>query len=128
MTDSLNNKQRKIIRDGIKHLVESFDAVDAAVIVTIDGNMVEKHEKARHPMKRLATMGSSLMSLGDTITAELGMGSCRNIISENQGGLIAFMHVTEDLVLVSMSYTTGSLGLLLSASRKCAETIGSQMQ
>lgn len=127
MTEAFNNKQRKIIRDGIRSLVDDYDSVDAAVVVTIDGNMLEKHEKAKNPMKRLATMGSSLMSLGDTITSELGMGTCKNIISENEGGLIAFMHIAEDLVLVSMSYSTGSLGLLLSASRKCAASIGSQI-
>jgi hypothetical protein len=63
------------------------------------------------------------MSLGDTMTSELKMGRCENIISENENGIVAFMHINNNLVLVSLTTETNSLGMLLSHSRKCAETM-----
>jgi len=61
------------------------------------------------------------MSLGDTITAELQMGTCDNIISENKQGIVAFMHISNNLVLVTLTVQKNSLGMLLSYSRRCAE-------
>jgi hypothetical protein len=51
------------------------------------------------PGKRLAAMGSTLMSLGNTITKELGDGGkCRNVISENERGVVVFMQITSRIV------------------------------
>ena len=66
-------------------------------------------------------MGSTLMALGDTITAELNMGNCDNLISENKNGIIAFMHINDNLVLVTLTIQKNALGMLLSHSRRCAE-------
>ncbi|MEZ5672765.1 MAG: hypothetical protein R3E08_10450 [Thiotrichaceae bacterium] len=67
-----------------------------------------------YPLERLATMGSTLMSLGDTITAELKMGNCDNIISENKQGIVTFMHINNELVLVTLTVQKNALGMLSS--------------
>jgi predicted regulator of Ras-like GTPase activity (Roadblock/LC7/MglB family) len=105
-------------------LLEDCSVVNAAVVTTVDGHTCAMRQGSQHyPLERLATMGSTLMSLGDTITAELKMGTCDNIISENKQGIVAFMHVNNDLVLVTLTVHKNSLGLLLSYSRRCAEDI-----
>lgn len=105
-------------------LLEDCSVVNAAVITTVDGHTCAMRQGNQHyPLERLATMGSTLMSLGDTITAELKMGTCDNIISENKQGIVAFMHINNDLVLVTLTVHKNSLGLLLSYSRRCAEDI-----
>ncbi len=111
----------------LKNLLNTCPAIDAAIVATLDGHLCASVQKDNYTMERLATMGSSLMSLGDTITAELKMGSCQNIISENEGGIIAFMHINESLVLVSLTTSKSSLGLLLSHSKKCAAKIADAM-
>ncbi|MDY6994375.1 MAG: hypothetical protein SVR94_17465 [Pseudomonadota bacterium] len=106
----------------LEQLLEHCSVIDAAVVATVDGYMCTM--KQRHPqyaLERLATMGSTLMALGDTITAELQMGACDNIISENRTGTVAFMHINTQLVLVTLTTHKSALGMLLSYSRKCAE-------
>jgi predicted regulator of Ras-like GTPase activity (Roadblock/LC7/MglB family) len=109
----------------LDNLLERCQVICAAVVVTVDGYTCAMKQRVReqYSLERLATMGSTLMSLGDTMTAELKMGHCENIISENEHGIIAFMHINNDLVLVSLTTETNSLGMLLSHSRKCAENI-----
>ena len=106
-------------------LLERCPPICAAVIVTVDGYTCAMKQRTtdQYSLERVATMGSTLMSLGDTLTAELKMGHCENIISENQEGIIAFMHINTDLVLVSMTTEKNALGMLLSYSRKCAEAM-----
>jgi len=107
----------------LQKLIDDCHAIDAAVVTTIDGHMqAMKQRNKDYPLERLATMGSTLMSLGDTITAELEMGTCDNIISENKDGLVAFMHINNEMVLVTLGQEK-SLGMLLSHSRRCAGDI-----
>jgi predicted regulator of Ras-like GTPase activity (Roadblock/LC7/MglB family) len=103
-------------------LLEDCSVINAAVVTTADGHMCAMRQgNQTYPLERLATMGSTLMSLGDTITAELQMGTCDNIISENKQGIVAFMHISNNLVLVTLTVQKNSLGMLLSYSRRCAE-------
>lgn len=105
-------------------LLGDCDTIDAAVVSTLDGHMCTMQQRSQaYSLERLATMGSTLMSLGDTITAELHMGLCDNIISENQNGIVAFMHINNDLVLVTLTTHKNALGMLLSHSRRCAKEI-----
>jgi predicted regulator of Ras-like GTPase activity (Roadblock/LC7/MglB family) len=107
----------------LERLLQDCDDIHAALVVTVDGNMCAMQQKRDYTLERLATMGSSLMSLGDTITAELEMGACNNIISENEQGIVAFMHINDKLVLISITTRKNALGMLLSHSRICAKNM-----
>ncbi|EIJ42188.1 hypothetical protein BegalDRAFT_1291 [Beggiatoa alba B18LD] len=120
----LSTTQIKQVELRLGKLLDDCNAIDASVVATLDGHLVAMRQKAnQYSLERLATMGSTLMSLGDTITAELRMGNCENVISENKGGIIAFMHVNKDLVLVSLTTHKNALGMLLSYSRRYAEEL-----
>ncbi len=108
----------------LEKFLDVCDVIDATVIATVDGFMCAmKQRNNQYTLERLAVMGSTLMSLGDTITAELKMGNCDNIISENKEGVVAFMHINKDLVLVTVTTRKNALGMLLSHSRMCAEDL-----
>jgi hypothetical protein len=108
----------------LETLINDCTVIDAAVIATLDGHTCAMKQRHTHyTLERLATMGSTLMALGDTITAELQMGSCDNIISENKMGIVTFMHINMDLVLVTLTTHKNGLGMLLSHSRICAESL-----
>ncbi len=111
------------LSNGLKQLLENCDPVDAALIATVDGHMVAMEQRGNYLLERLATMGCSIMSLGDTITSELKMGICNNIISENELGIIIFMHINDDVVLVSLTTQKNALGMLLTHSKKCAQDL-----
>lgn len=114
---------KRVIKRELESMLERSDVISAAVTVTVDGLMLEKIERKNYQLKRLSTMGSSLMSLGDTIASELMMGSCKNLISENEQGIIAFMHITDEIVLVTLTEDTTALGMLLSVSRQYCEKV-----
>jgi len=111
----------------LERLLRDCDDIHAALVVTVDGNMCAMQQKKNYTLERLASMGSSLMSLGDTITAELKMGVCNNIISENEQGIIAFMHINDKLVLISITTHKNALGMLLSHSRRCAQNMAQEV-
>jgi predicted regulator of Ras-like GTPase activity (Roadblock/LC7/MglB family) len=117
----LSSDQKNLLSNKLRTLLENSEEITAALVTTVDGHLCAMHQRENYPLDRLATMGSSLMSLGDTITAELKMGGCRNIISENESGIVTFMHINESLVLVTITLQKNSLGLLLAHSRKAAE-------
>lgn len=109
-------------------LLDHCQIIEAAVIATVDGHLCAMKQRGlQYTLERLAVMGSTLMSLGDTITAELQMGNCDNIISENKNGIVAFMHITKELVLVTLTAQKTALGMLLSHTRMCAEDLGKQL-
>lgn len=114
---------KKILQNRLELLIDESLQVDAALAVTTDGHLVASAQKTDVSLKRLAAMGSTLMSLGDTITKELAMGSCKNIIAENEGGIVVFMHISKNLVMVSLTSSASGLGLLLSSSRSCIASI-----
>lgn len=110
-------------------LLADCNVIDASVVATLDGHMCAmKQGHHKYSLERLATMGSTLMALGDTITAELHMGHCENIISENKEGIVTFMHIGNNLVLVTLTTKKNALGLLLSHSRRCAEDMAKMIK
>lgn len=119
----LSKQQQTQAETHLSKFLDNASEIEAAVVSTIDGNMCAMRQRKNYPLERLATMGSTLMSLGDTITAELEMGSCKNIISENEGGIITFMHINDLLVLVTTTTDKKALGMLLAHSRRCADEL-----
>jgi len=123
----LSSDQKALLSNKLKNLLENSEEITAALVTTVDGHLCAMHQRDNYPLDRLATMGSSLMSLGDTITAELKMGGCRNIISENESGIVTFMHIDASLVLVTITLQKNALGMLLAHSRKAAEEMSKML-
>lgn len=116
-----------LIQTHLEQLVNNHDAVEGALVATVDGHLITRCMHNATSVKRLASMGCSLLSLSNTITGELVMGNCRNVIIENEGGYVAFMHINKRLILVSFTQANNGLGLLISASRNCAQTIAKKI-
>ncbi|MEY3221017.1 MAG: hypothetical protein RIT27_2374 [Pseudomonadota bacterium] len=123
----LSSEQKQLLSDKLKTLLENSEEISAALVTTVDGHLCAMRQRENYPLDRLATMGSSLMSLGDTITAELRMGGCKNIISENENGIVTFMHINSSLVLVTVTLHKNALGMLLAHSRKAAEEMAKML-
>ena len=123
----LSPESKQKLTQRLAVLLENCTVVDAGVVATLDGNLCAMQQRGSFPLDRLATMGSSLMALGDTITAELSLGHCDKIISENQDGLVAFMHINDDLVLITVTKEKNGLGMLLTYSRKCAKEMADML-
>ncbi|TGD72651.1 hypothetical protein E4634_14100 [Mangrovimicrobium sediminis] len=123
MTKLSVEQAAEITRPCLLETMDRYSAIDAMLVVSVDGHMIANHMREEKPMRRLASMGSSLMSLGDTVTEELNMGACKNVVIENDLGHVVFRHVNKILVLVAVTQSPGGLGILLSASKSCAENV-----
>ncbi len=130
-TTESSSQKHEILRQVnllLREFVERQPSVDGALLVSVDGHLVSKAISGEDSTRRLASMGSSLMSLGNTVTGEMQMGLCKNVIVENEEGFITFMNVNKKLVLVTYTTTPNGLGLLLSASRGCAEKLKNELR
>ncbi|TGD72522.1 hypothetical protein E4634_13400 [Mangrovimicrobium sediminis] len=113
----------EIIEPCAQIALDTHASVKGIVVVTVDGHMIFSKMKDGRPAKRLASMSSSLMSLGDTVTDELAMGKCKTVIVENECGYVVFRHINQVFVLAAVSSSLTGVGLLLGASKLCARNI-----
>lgn len=113
----------RVLEQELDTYLSNCDVVDAAIIATIDGRLRAQQQRGAFEVERAAVMGSSLMALGDTITAELGLGACEIVIAESQDGLVLFNYVQGAFVLISVTKSKNGLGALLSWARRTAEDI-----
>ncbi|MDH5669541.1 MAG: roadblock/LC7 domain-containing protein [Nitrospira sp.] len=103
--------------------LSNCDAVALAIVTTPDGRLCAQRQRGAYETEATAVMGSSLMALGDTILAELRLGTCESVIAESAQGLVLFTHIGSTYVLVSMTESKNSLGTLLSWARRTADDI-----
>lgn len=125
----IKNKDRAayIAQQHLNELMDFHDQISNALVVTVDGHLFAENTGNNNDINRLASMGSSLMSLGDTITHDLLMGGCKNVIIENEKGYVVFMYINKSLVLISVCKAAHGLGILLSASRACAKELSDNL-
>ena len=103
--------------------LSNCEVVELAVVTTSDGRLCAQRQRGAYETESTAVMGSSLMALGDTILAELRLGTCDTVIAESAQGLVLFNHIASTFVLVSMTQSKNSLGSLLSWARRTADDI-----
>lgn len=123
-----SNLPKQILQQQFDQLIAAQSHIEFVLAVTADGHLVASASRSEHNFKRLAAMGSTLVSLGDTVSSELNMGNCRNLIAENDGGIVVFMHITKSLMLVAQTSNRNGLGMLLSAARSCVEKIVAELK
>jgi len=112
-----------IIRTHVNDFVKDNDFVVASVVVSSDGHLVAGAQKKEYSLDRLSAIGSTFMALGDSLAGEVALGGCKDVIAELDGGIVAFMHVTRNVAIASVSDSSRSLGLLLSSTRGCIDSI-----
>ncbi|MBV1911613.1 MAG: roadblock/LC7 domain-containing protein [Kangiellaceae bacterium] len=119
-----NNKTfTKIIEKQLLNLVSNFPFIEEAVIVSSDGYVVANSKTNNKCIEKVSTMGSSMISLADTMTAELKMGRCVNLITENESGLVVIIHINSDLKIITVTRKVSQLGMLLTSTKKYAAKI-----
>jgi predicted regulator of Ras-like GTPase activity (Roadblock/LC7/MglB family) len=113
----------QLLEQELEAYLANCDVVEAAIIATLDGRLCAQRQRGAFEVERTAVMGTSLMALGDTISAELALGTCEILIAESQGGLVVFNHIARAFVLISVTHSKNGLGALLSWARRTAVDI-----
>lgn len=112
-----------IVKAHIEALVRENDFMDACVVVTADGHMIAGTQKKGYSLDRLSALGSTFMAMGDTLASETAMGTCKDVVAELDGGIVVFMHMSKNVAIASVSNSTRSLGMLLSSTRSCIDSV-----
>lgn len=123
MSSASEDIDPRILEQELDLYLANCDVVEAAILATPDGCLRAQQQRGAFEVERAAVMGSSLMALGDTITAELGLGACENVIAESEHGLVLFNHIQGVLVLISVTKSKSGLGAMLSWAKRTAEDI-----
>ena len=102
----------------LDNLLKDHNDILAAIIGTSDGYLKFQSARDGFSSARLATIGASFIALGDAMTNEAKMGNCRNLIAENEYGIVVVLHITPDQFLMLFSENKALLGFLLATGRK----------
>lgn len=106
-----------MIQGILDNLLKEHSDVLAAIVGTSDGYLKFQSARDGFSSARLATIGASFIALGDAMTNEAKMGNCRNLISENEHGIVVVLHITTDMFLMLFSENKSLLGFLLATGR-----------
>jgi uncharacterized protein len=105
--------------------------VEAALLASPDGFEVVSATRVRRiDGPRLAAMSSSLLALGTALASELNLDVCRNMHIDAGEGLVLLQTVPcarVELVLSALPPKDTTLGMMLMATRQCAQTIGRRL-
>jgi predicted regulator of Ras-like GTPase activity (Roadblock/LC7/MglB family) len=108
-------------------LVGTSAGIEAALLASSDGfEVVSAARGARPDGPRLAAMASSLLALGTAVAHDLALDGCRNIHIEAGGGVVLLVTVPcarTGLVLSAVAHKGATLGMVLVATRNCAQSI-----
>jgi predicted regulator of Ras-like GTPase activity (Roadblock/LC7/MglB family) len=112
------------------HLIkflESCDGAYGALVVTDDGYVISHHLRKQVPAKTLAAMTSSLLGLSESVAHESGISSCNDVMVEGAEGTFVAKRIDDSRILAAMANKGTKIGMLLSASRNCIDSINLQM-
>jgi predicted regulator of Ras-like GTPase activity (Roadblock/LC7/MglB family) len=123
-TLTLPDDFRRVCEETLTRVMERTQGAYGAVLATIDGHAVLSVTHRDLPSDRIAAMTSSLLALGETIAREAQQRQCKFVIVENSDGYVVTLRITAKLTLSTFSGNEANLGMLLSASRNAAESIG----
>lgn len=108
-------------------LVNTSSGVEAVLLASPDGFEVVSATRAqRIDGPRLAAMSSSMLALGAAMAQDLRLDGCRNIHMEAGDGVVVMLTVQCDrmgLVLSALAHKGSTLGMVLVATRNCAQNI-----
>lgn len=103
--------------------------MNALVIATIDGNLIVDYSIPRDAdnpafkVRKISTMSSALVALGDSIAKEAEQASCNFAILENEGGRMIVMRISKYIALATIADGSSSLGLVLSSTQPVAKDL-----
>lgn len=124
----LTESEKAACERALVELVNSSSGVEAALLASPDGFAIVTATRAqRLDGPRLAAMSSSMLALGAAMAHDLRLDGCRNIHMEAGDGVVLLLTVPCDrtpLVLWALAHKGSTLGMVLVATRNCAQAVG----
>lgn len=118
-----NEDQLTRCRERLRALLRDCGGAKGALITTMAADVVAHTLDDDLASRKLSTMTSSLLDLGELIAQESLQKQCQFTIVENSDGRVVSLRINDDLMLTSIFSRESNLGMALSHSRKAADDL-----
>jgi len=117
----LSNPQPLI--DRMKTLQQGVPEVQAAAVISIDGLIMASALPEGISEDRISAMSAAMLSLGEQINREMGLGSLEQIYTRGSNGYVVLLAIGQAAVLTTLVKPEAKLGVLFLELRKTAEDL-----
>lgn len=122
--------ERAMCQKHVEQLLSATPGAIGVLVCSVDGFEVASRLRPPLTAERLSAMTSSQLALGEALCGETGVGSCRNVVIEAEGGRLLMLSVPAHrrrLLLTVLCERDSVLGSVLWAARACAQDIGRRL-
>lgn len=114
----------------LKGLAETDTGILGALVCSSDGFEVTCLLPAGLSPATLSAMASSQLALSNAMSSEVGLGKCKNLVIDSDGGRLLIMQIPNSnggLLLAAIAGADHTLGEALWACSKAAASIGHRL-
>lgn len=114
----------------LQAVMESSLGLSMLLISTGDGRAIAHRSQAKMDPRRVSAMSNSFLTLGETLSRELGLATADHVtMSTRQGNMVLVRVAAErSYTLAALGHVDTSLAILLYAARDAAARIGKLLQ
>jgi hypothetical protein len=107
----------------MKTLQQGVPEVQAAAVISIDGLIMASALPEGISEDRISAMSAAMLSLGEQINREMGLGSLEQIYTRGSNGYVVLLAIGQAAVLTTLVKPEAKLGVLFLELRKTAEDL-----
>src|SRR5512135_3323794 len=97
--------------------------IEASALVSVDGLIMASALQQGVEEDRVAAMSAAMLSLGERIANELGLGTLDEVYIKGSSGAIVLTSVGTEAVLTALARPDAKLGLIFLEMRRAVEDI-----
>jgi len=105
----------------LQTLKHSMPEIEAAAVVSLDGLIIASALPTEMSEDRVAAMSAAILSLGESISKEMGRGSLEQVFTKGAGGYIILITIGEHAGLTVLTNDQAKPGLVFLEMRRAAE-------
>lgn len=109
--------------DRMRLLRHVMPEVDAAAVISLDGLIMASALPDGMSEDRISAMSAAMLSLGEQINKEMGLGTLEQLYTRGSNGYVVLMAVGKDAVLTTLVQPEAKLGVLFLELRKTTEDL-----
>lgn len=119
----MTHPHQQALIDRMHVLQRSSPEVEAAALISPDGLIIASALKPEINADRISAMSASILSLGEGISKETGLGILEQVHIQGQDGHIVLMAAGEKAVLTALIMAQAKMGVLLMDMRHTADDL-----
>lgn len=119
----MTHPHQQALVDRMRVLQRSSPEVEAAALISPDGLIIASALKPEINADRISAMSASILSLGEGISKETGLGFLEQVHIQGRDGHIVLMAAGEKAVLTALITAQAKMGVLLMDMRHAAEDL-----